>query len=418
MFKQEYSELTKDSIPSELIHKISMFQNDFQFMRLKLFSKNGEIIYSSNIQEIGNVDKRSFFHKIVAKGKPYSKILKKNTVSLEGETVTSDVLETYVPIMKEKTFIGAFEIYYDITERKQALNKVILKAGFIPFVMMLGGLSLTIIILIQLDKSITKQKKAEEELRDFADKLQHSNRELESFAHVASHDLQEPLRKIIAFGDRLESKYTHVIDNQGRDYLQRMQNASKRMQTLISSLLNFSRVTTKAQPFIPVDLDRVVREVVTDLEVGIEKTEGHVEVGNLMSIEADPLQMRQLLQNLIGNALKFSKKNTPLVVKINGEMVARNGDDAYVSAPEGYFYQLTIEDNGIGFDQKYADTIFDIFQRLHGRLEYEGSGIGLSICRRIVDRHHGKIIAKSSPDKGASFIITLPVRQEKGGHNG
>jgi signal transduction histidine kinase len=164
---------------------------------------------------------------------------------------------------------------------------------------------------------------------------------------------------------------------------------------------------------VPVDLNKVVREVVSDLEVGIEKKGGHIEVGNLMTIDADPSQMRQLLQNLIGNALKFSKKDVPPVVKIHGKVIYDEG-----STPDNGYYQITIEDNGIGFDEKYAERIFDVFQRLHGRQEYEGSGIGLSICRKIVERHNGKIMAKSSPGKGSTFIVTLPIKQKKGGENG
>jgi signal transduction histidine kinase len=407
MIKREYDELTNGSIPPDLIKKVEMFQKDFQFLKLKLFSKNGEILYSTDPKDIGKVNDKSYFYEFVAKGNPYSKVVKKDTVSLEGKIITTDVAETYVPIMNEKTFLGAFKIYYDISQRSQELNNVVLKAGVIPFAMMLGGLTLTIIILIQLDKSITKQKKADEDLKAFAEKLQYSNHELESFAHIASHDLQEPLRKVIAFGDRIISKYAEVIDEQGRDYLRRMQDASRRMQTLINSLLSFSRVTTKAQPFVPVDLDKVTREVISDMEVG-----------NLKTVDADPLQMRQLLQNLIGNALKFSKKDTTPIVKIHGEVIPSNNDNPHTYTSNGEIYQLTIEDNGIGFDEQYADRIFDVFQRLHGRKEYEGSGIGLSICRRIVDRHNGKIMAKSSLGEGAYFIVTLPFKQKNGGNNG
>jgi light-regulated signal transduction histidine kinase (bacteriophytochrome) len=294
---------------------------------------------------------------------------------------------------------------------------VVFKASLIPFLMMLGGLMLTILVLIQLDKSITKRKIAEEELRTFTEKLQHSNRELESFAHIASHDLQEPLRKIIAFGNRLTTKYSDVIDDQGRDYLIRMESASNRMKTLINSLLTFSRVSTKTRPFVPVDLKKLTQEVLSDLEVSIEQKSGRVEVGELATIDADPLQMRQLLQNLIVNALKFTQEGVHPVVKIYGRTIHTNGDHKNGYSHEEDLYELSVEDNGIGFDEKYANRIFDIFQRLHGRQEYEGTGIGLAICRRIVDRHNGEIKAKSVSGEGTQFIFTLPVKQEKGGNN-
>ena len=405
MFKQEYVELTKDSIHPDLIKQLETYKKDFQFLKLKLFSKDGKIIYSSDPKEIEKVNDTPYFHKIVAKGNPYSKAVKKDIASLEGEAVVVDIVETHVPIMNENKFVGAIEIYYDITLRNQALNKILLKASVFPFVIMFGGFIFTVIVLIHLDKSISKQKKADEELKTFAEKLQRSNRELEGFAHIASHDLQEPLRKVVAFGDRLAAKYSETLGEQGRDYLKRMQSAGKRMQNLINSLLTFSRVTTKGLPFVPVNLVKVTRDVLSDLEVRIEQANAHIEIGDLPTIDADPLQMPQLLQNLISNALKFAKKDTPPLIKIYGKVIQDYGGNN--------LSQLTVEDNGIGFDEKYADRIFDIFQRLYGREEYEGSGIGLSICRKIVERHNGKITAESSPGKGTSFIITLPLKQRR-----
>jgi signal transduction histidine kinase len=403
-FRQEYTGLTKDSISPDLINKIKMFQDDFPFIQLKLFSRNGEIIYPFGSRDIGEIKDNLYFHQIVSKGNPYSKLVKIDD---------NDVIETYVPIMSDNKFIGALGVYYDVTSEKQILTNLVLKAGFIPFTMMLGGVAITILILIQLDKSILKQKKAEDELRVFAEKLQRSNRELENFANIASHDLQEPLRKVIAFGEKLKTKYSEVINESGRDYLERMQNAARRMQTLINDLLSFSRVSTKAQPFVPVNLTKVAHEVISDLEVLIKQKNGRVEVDDLITIDADPLQMRQLLQNLIGNALKFSKEDTPPIVKIYGKVIhPKDGE-----TPEK-LYELTVEDNGIGFEERYADRIFGVFQRLHSRKEYEGTGIGLSICHKIVERHNGKIIAKSSPGEGATFIITLPLKQKEGGSYG
>ena len=256
---------------------------------------------------------------------------------------------------------------------------------------------------------ITGHKKTEEELEAFSEKLRKSNSELEQFAYIASHDLQEPLRKVTAFGDRLKDKCADALGDQGKDYLDRMQSAAGRMQTLINDLLTYSRVTTKAQPFTSADLSTIAKEVLSDLEIRIEQVKGRVEVGELPVIDADPLQMRQLLQNLIGNALKFSKKDNPPVVKVHG--VSSNGNG---SASGNEYYQLIVEDNGIGFDEQYSERIFGVFQRLHGRSEYEGSGIGLSVCKKIVERHGGSITAQGEPGQGAKFIITVPVKQIKG----
>jgi two-component system, LuxR family, sensor kinase FixL len=271
-------------------------------------------------------------------------------------------------------------------------------------------------------KDITERKLAEDKLAHKAAELARSNGELEQFAFVASHDLQEPLRKIQAFGDRLKLKCEAVQLEEGRDYLDRMQKAAARMQTLINDLLTFSRVISSSQPFVPVDLGAVTREVLVDLEHRIERTQARVEVGTLPTIDADPLQMRQLLQNLIGNALKFQPLNNIPVVKIDAQMVTRDqiSEEAVfpkpppTARPDDKFCVLTVQDNGIGFEEQYLDKIFAVFQRLHGRVEYEGTGVGLAVCRRITDRHGGLITAQSKPGEGAIFIVILPLRQPKG----
>jgi two-component system sensor kinase FixL len=253
---------------------------------------------------------------------------------------------------------------------------------------------------------ITQRKRAETALVQQADQLARSNAELEQFAYVASHDLQEPLRKIQAFGDRLKTKYEAGLGPEGLDYLTRMQNAAARMQILIQDLLNLSRVTSNSKPFTPVDLGDVVRTVVSDLEMRIQDAGGNVEIGSLPVILGDRGQMAQLFQNLIGNGLKFRKPDEKPLVKIE------SAPHALASGAAGW--QIVVEDNGIGFDEKYRDRIFQIFQRLHGRSEYEGTGIGLAICRKIVDRHGGSITANSSPGAGARFIIALPRRDNPG----
>jgi signal transduction histidine kinase len=265
-----------------------------------------------------------------------------------------------------------------------------------------------------LEQEIAVRKKAEAGLKAFADKLERSNRELQDFAHVASHDLQEPLRKVQAFGDRLQTKYADALTAEGCDYLSRMQNAAVRMQDLINGLLAFSRVTTKAQPFARVDLAAVAREVLADLEIRIEQTGGRVECRDLPAIEADPLQMRQLMQNLIGNALKFHRPDAAPVVRVSGSRADdRPGPDTSPAPPDG-FCRIVVEDNGVGFDPRYRDRLFNVFQRLHTRAEFEGTGIGLAVCRKIVERHGGSIEADSTPGEGARFTVRLPVRQTKG----
>ncbi|MEO5857668.1 MAG: ATP-binding protein [Pyrinomonadaceae bacterium] len=242
--------------------------------------------------------------------------------------------------------------------------------------------------------------------------LERSNRELQDFAFVASHDLQEPLRKIQAFGDRLRTVQGPKFDEQGKDYLDRMSNAADRMHTLINDLLSYSRVTTKALPFEPTDLDKVVSGVLGDLETRIELSGGKVAVGNLPTIDADAVQMRQLFQNLIANALKFAKEGVSPSVQVSGEVFQGEVASIGRSMPERLL-RVSVSDNGIGFDEKYLDRIFTPFQRLHGRNEYEGTGIGLAVCRKIVERHGGSLTAESTPGVGSTFIATLPIVQKE-----
>lgn len=265
----------------------------------------------------------------------------------------------------------------------------------------------------KMAQEIAERKRVECVLEQKTKELARSNSELEQFAYIVSHDLQEPLRKVMAFGDRLLDKCGETLSNDGKEYIKRMQSASQRMKTLITDLLVFSRVRTKAQPFTQVDLAKLIQEVLSDLEVKIEQTGGCVKVGDLPTIDADSLQMRQLFQNLIGNALKFHRKTESPVVDVQVCMLNNEEEDSNGNA-HNKLCQITVEDNGIGFDEKYADRIFGVFQRLHGRDEYEGTGIGLSICQKIVERHDGSIKAKSTPGKGAKFIVTLPVNQSKG----
>ncbi|MGE3275896.1 MAG: ATP-binding protein [Vicinamibacterales bacterium] len=233
------------------------------------------------------------------------------------------------------------------------------------------------------------------ELSEANIQLSRSNQELESFASVASHDLQEPLRKIRAFGDRLQTRARESLDETSLDYLGRMLRSAERMQTLIDDLLTFSRVSTRRQAPVRIDLAGVVTEVIVDLETRIETSNARVDLGNLPALVADPVQMRQLFQNLIANALKFSREGVAPVVEVRGS-----------ETPEAVV--LEVQDNGIGFEPQYAERIFGVFQRLHGRGSYEGTGIGLAVCRRIVEHHGGTIEAIGRPGEGALFRITLP----------
>jgi PAS domain S-box-containing protein len=252
-----------------------------------------------------------------------------------------------------------------------------------------------IIRSIGMVHDITERKQAEEQLKEYAERLERSNRELEQFAFMASHDLQEPLRKIEMFGDLLLERATGLNERE-RNYLDRMRSAAGRMRDMVAGLLQLSRVNTQGRPFVTVDLSQVTTEVLADMEEMIHRIGGKVSYSALPVVEGDPVQLRQLMQNLIGNALKYHQPEAPPEVKIYAEQ--RSGK-----------VQIFIEDTGIGFEQEDAERIFQPFQRLVGRSQYEGSGIGLAICRRITERHAGTIRAMSRPGRGTIFVLTLPV---------
>jgi signal transduction histidine kinase len=250
----------------------------------------------------------------------------------------------------------------------------------------------------RLEEANEELERANDQLRRHARELTRSNADLEQFASIASHDLQEPLRKVRTFTEQLSVMDGDALSERGRVYLARTASAAARMQNLIEDLLRFSRVATHGRPFTTVDLQIVAAEVIDDLEAQVETSGALIHVDELPTVMADPLQMRQLLQNLISNAIKFRRADMPPEVWIGSERT-----DNYV--------KITVRDNGIGFEPQYARRIFRVFERLHGRSEYAGTGIGLALCRKIVERHGGTIAADGDPGIGATFTVTLPVRQ-------
>jgi signal transduction histidine kinase len=258
-------------------------------------------------------------------------------------------------------------------------------------------------------KQISKYRAIKEDLLEKESNLktlilevEKSNQELQNFASIASHDLQEPLRKIVSFGDRLAPRIPET-DEQGRDYLNRMQSSALRMRNLVEDLLQYTRVDTKIRPFESLDLNKVVQTVMGDLEIRLKDSGGVVNLSNLPTVEADPVQMYQLFLNLIGNALKFHRKGVSPIVNLDS-----------VKIDNGY-WEISVEDNGIGIEEEHVDKIFKPFERLHGRTTYEGTGIGLTICNKIVSRHGGQINVKRQSTNGITFCISLPEKQIKSG---
>jgi len=269
----------------------------------------------------------------------------------------------------------------------------------------------------KLEQEVEEKRISEEKIQvlnnqlvENIDHLKAINEDLERFAYVASHDLQEPLRKIILFGDRLSGKYSDALGAEGVDYLNRMVKATGRMQELIKNILSFSRATTNIDDLEETDINVILDNIISDLEVSISQKKAIIHIGRIPHLNVIPSQIRQVFQNLIINALKFSKEDVPPVITISAEYV--NGLDvegADTTNANKTYCRIFVKDNGIGFEQKYAGQVFLIFKRLHSHDQFEGTGIGLSICKKIVEKHNGSISVESIPNVGTTFTITLPV---------
>ncbi len=265
-----------------------------------------------------------------------------------------------------------------------------------------------------LENEINERKISEEQIRDLNRKLQDNidhletaNKDLDRFAFMSSHDLQEPLRKIRTFTDLLYTKYKNLFNDDAVKYISRIQNAAERMQTLIKDILEFSQLSNDNSRFINTDLNVLVKEVIADKEVLVQEKKAVITVKTLPSLNVNPGLMRPLFSNLIGNAIKYKKKDVDPVINIYAEQLDGNDN----GNRDRKFCRIFIQDNGIGFDQKYAEQIFEMFTRLHGNSQYQGTGIGLALCKQIVEKHNGFISALSKENEGATFIISFPVKR-------
>jgi signal transduction histidine kinase len=359
-------------------------------------------------------------------GEIESEYVPSGTMNDEGEQSEHHLIASYIPIRRDtdQTIIGVFEVYSNADDLLAHIERTQRRLVF-TLVGLLAGLYVLLLLIVehgqkilrwqhlqmqeqqallerereQLQLEITERKRVEAELAEQSEELLRSNKDLETFAYVASHDLQEPLRKVQTFGDRLMTKYGDTLGEDGKTYLTRMQEALGRMRGLIQDLLVYSRVQNSQKEFVSVDLNEVVRGVISDLEVRLEQSGGRVLLETLPRVQADPLQMRQVFQNLISNALKFKKEGVPPVVQVLAKQV-------------GNSHEIIIKDNGIGFEQQYAERIFEVFQRLQSRGSYEGTGIGLAIVKKILEGHGGEVRAESEMGRGAAFYLSLPVRQQ------
>lgn len=269
-----------------------------------------------------------------------------------------------------------------------------------------------------LEMEIKERKSSEEKVKQLNRQLleniaslEQANQDLDRFAFLASHDLQEPLRKIRMFSDRLALKYNEKMDDDGKTNIQRIHKAAERMQNLITDILTFSKISVDAPSFVNCDMNTLLEEVLIDLDEELKTKNGKVLIDKLPALSVNPRLIKPLFHNLIGNALKYSKKDTNPIVKITSEVSAQlNGKANQSTSPK--YCRIFIQDNGIGFDQKYAEEIFGMFKRLHHNSEFQGTGIGLALCKKIVEQHQGFISARSKINEGSTFIISLPIQHE------
>jgi PAS domain S-box-containing protein len=378
--------------------------------------------YAARLQEKNEELRRSeeHFHKMVAEIRDYAIIL----LDINGNILNWNLGAEYIKGYTAKEIIGKnFRIFYQQEDIESGLPDRLLKEGIEKgrafhegwrlrkdgtkfwgniIITALHDENNNVIGFSKITRDLTDKKKSEDEMIRSMQLLEQKNNELEQFAYVASHDIKEPLRKIVAFGDLLQHNYSESLEERAKEYIIRMQKASQRMMDLIENLLEFSRIDRIAEDLKPVDLNKVVDEVLHDMEMIINHKKAKITRDNLPEISGHAIQLRQLFQNLVSNALKFNESSEP-IVHISSDIVQDE------NVPSGTVGKIYIKDNGIGFSPEYQAKIFEVFQRLHGKAEYPGTGMGLAICKKIVENHNGNITVESEEGKGSTFIVEFPM---------
>ncbi|MDJ1498870.1 CHASE3 domain-containing protein [Cytophagaceae bacterium DM2B3-1] len=296
-------------------------------------------------------------------------------------------------------------------KEERTLIKNASEAAAPVFLLILAIITLCLLIFsfLILNKELRKRLATQIELELKVEALNRSNQELEQFAYVASHDLQEPLRKIMTFGSMLKTKQKDKLDQEGNRTLDTIMDLSRRMKQLIEDLLSFSRIVNQNQTFVSTDLNILLKQVLDDLSEPIQQQQAQISIGKLPTLRVQPVQIQQLFQNLLLNSLKYAKPGVPPIIQISSQISTNQELNISENMISRSFYKIQIADNGIGFEQEYAEKIFTIFQRLHTQEEYKGTGVGLAVCKRVVTNHGGYIQAIGTPAQGAIFSVYLPA---------
>ena len=399
----DHTHINRTGLKADFLGEIDTIKKDLDLQKLKIFAKSGEIIFSSDPEDIGTINEEKYFHEIIAGGNVFTQVVQKNKETLEGQIVTSDVVETYVPVMNAGAFLGAFEIYYDITSEKEGLDKLLSHSSILLVIFSAGLLFIVIVILFKENIALTGRKKAEEalqkahqELKFKAAELKEANTELSQYTRVVSHDLQAPLRAINNYVSFLKEDLASSLKSEQEGYLDAISHTGNEAAELVNDLLELSRIGKKTGFIESIRTGTFIKETICFLSLPEDVKVTMVE--DWPTIEAEPVLLRQIFQNLIENAVKFNTSQN-ISVAFGWSEVASE------------YYEFQVSDNGIGIEQSNHERIFHVFERLHTTKEYEGTGVGLAIVKKAVSKMGGTIRVESKYGEGSTFFVTLPKTQ-------
>ena len=383
-------------------------------LMLKVWGKDSSVIgmpLKKAVPELQGQPFLDILDRVFASGKAHSEAAARAELKVDGVLGTYYFNYTYKPLLNEAGQVyGIMDMAVDVTEQvlsRQALEELQHEQRMFLEQQVMQRTE-------ELATAIKQLKITNDELEDSNIRLLHSNEELSQFAYIASHDLQEPLRKISTFSDMLRSSLGNNVSDTTENYLTKIKSSSNRMARLITDILNYSKFVKDEQRFEPVDLNDILKNVVTEFDLLIEQKNAKVEVAELSVIDAIPLQMTQLFRNLIGNALKFTKKDVKPEIRISQQPLCEKDFNERTLSAKNAYCKIEVLDNGIGIPSEYEDKIFSIFKRLHAKTEYEGTGIGLAMCKKIALNHGGDVYVTGGGGRGAAFYVILPLTQNKG----